>query len=152
MNWQAASLIVSLCSLLVAGGLLAWIMRARQALQFAELDKRYATHASVAAEVKAMKDQVTGARAAVRKDMAEMEKRVDRSDAKADLAVKNADTAIHEAQETRALLEHYHDRIEDDFAKPVRELTSVLGRLSESVAALKGTQDTLMTMLPTNRS
>jgi biopolymer transport protein ExbB/TolQ len=147
INWPLA---VSVISVLVSAGLLRWALRANQALQYAELDKRYATHASVTQAHDSMRQTVNGARQAMKRDLAELEKRVEQSDAKSALAVQNADTALHEAQETRTLLEHYHDRIEDDFARPVERLSGVLAKLSENVAAQGAVLRMIAKIPPTN--
>lgn len=138
-NWQAAGFLVSICALLISGGFFGWIIRARSALQTAEMDKRYATQQAVKDAVDAMRKEVTGARQAMRRDMSDIDKKLDRCEAQSSLAVRNADTALSEATETRQLLEHYHDRIVEDFAKPIDRIAGVLDDLSHNVSAQDAT-------------
>lgn len=143
-NLQWAGWIVSFLALLVSAGVLNYAARARQALQHSELDQRYATKENVTQLLDSMRKEVTGARQAIRRDLVELEKRVERADAQAALAVNNADTALSQAQETRALLERYYERIMDDFARPMDKLTQVLGDLSKNVAAQGATLDIIL--------
>lgn len=70
-----------------------------------------------------------------KEDVAAIAKKVDQAEAEANLAVRNADTAINLAQEVQAITEQHFDRIMSDFIQPLQSLTDAVREISSATAA-----------------
>lgn len=150
MNEQAigiGGLVIGLLSLLASFGIVTRWGKAKKALAKDELEEHFVTIEKQTAQIEGFRKEFSGFRSSLKRDIEDACKRAEQASAQAALAVQNADRAIHEAQETRQLLEHHADRVLHDFLQPMQDIArsnmALTTRLSEVAVHLQHFEESL---------
>lgn len=114
MNWPSAQLVLGVLGWLVSIGFFAWFQQARKLTSYADLDKRYV-------KTEDFNRDLNGFRNAMHAEQAEINRRVDGSEAASRLAVQNADNALAKCAELAQTLREVHERELGRLAKTMED-------------------------------